>query len=124
MLARDLRFARAPGDGQVEIQNPSSREAASFEVVPTAKHFRGDAKILGDRLHRIAFAHLVVGDGMGVGAGIALFAGGDGDDQSGFGRERIAIQSLLFRSLASAMAFAVVWKVRAIEASVSPLCTL
>ena len=92
----------------MEIQNLSSREAVAFEVVPSAKHFRGDAEILGDRLHRIAFAHLVVGDGMGVGAGIALFAGGDGDDQTGFGRERIAIQVFVFRSLASAMAFEVV----------------
>src|SRR6266851_528511 len=84
----DLHFARAPGDGKVEIQDPSAREAAAFQVVPDAKHPGGDAEILGYRFDRIASAYFVVGGGVRVGAGIDLLAGGDGDDETGFGRER------------------------------------
>src|ERR1019366_7704747 len=87
----DLRFARSPSDGKVEIQDFSSGQAASFQVVPSAKHFGGDAEILGYRLYRIAFAHLVAHGRVGVGAGIRLFAGGDGDDQTALGRERFIV---------------------------------
>src|SRR5882762_4809065 len=99
MFGRYLRFARAPSDGKVEIQDPSSGEAAAFQVVPDAKHPGGDAKILGYRLNRIAFAYFVVSGGMRVGAGIDLFAGGDWDDETGFGRER-----RVFRIIARAAA--------------------
>src|SRR3981189_2427473 len=88
MFGRYLRFARAPSDGKVEIQDPSSGEAAAFQVVPDAKHPGGDAEILGYRLDRIALAYFVVRGGMRVGAGIDLFAGGDWNDKTGFGRER------------------------------------
>src|SRR4030088_754584 len=88
MFGRYLRFARAPSDGKVEIQDPSSGEAAAFQVVPDAKHPGGDSEILGYRLNRIAFANFVVRGGMGVGAGIDLLAGSDWDDETGLGRER------------------------------------
>ncbi len=84
--ARNLRCPLAARDGQVEIQNLSSGEAAAFDVVPSAKHFRRNAKVLGYRLDRIALAHFVAGDGAGVSAGIALLAGSDRDDQAAFGR--------------------------------------
>src|ERR1700694_2905340 len=87
MLGCNLRFARAPSNGKVEIQDPSSGEAAAFQVVPDSKHPGGDAEILRDRLNRIAFANLVVCSGVRVGTGIDLFAGGDRDDETGFGRE-------------------------------------
>src|ERR1035441_8063410 len=91
----DLRFARSFSrsgrDGKVEIQDFSSGQAASFQVVPSAKHFGGDAEILGYRLYRIAFAHLVAHGRVRVGAGIRLFAGGDGDDQTALGRERFIV---------------------------------
>src|SRR5258708_1698827 len=93
MPGRNLRFARAPSNGKVEIQGPSSGEAAAFQAVPDAKHPGGDPEILGYRLDRIAFAYFVVRGGMGVGAGIDLFAGGDGDDETGFGRERSVIRT-------------------------------
>src|SRR5208282_4274447 len=65
-------------------------QAVAFQVVPSAQHFDGDTEILGDGFDRIAFAYFVMGGGMGVGAGIAIarFAGSDGDDETGFGRER------------------------------------
>src|ERR1039457_5014042 len=84
-------FSRSGRDGKVEIQDFSSGQAASFQVVPSAKHFGGDAEILGYRLDRIAFAHLVAHGRVRVGAGIRLFAGGDGDDQTAFGRERFIV---------------------------------
>src|ERR1700681_830859 len=84
----DLHFARAPGDGDVEIQDPSSGEAVAFQVVPDAKHPGGDAEILRDRLDCVAFANFVVRGGMRVRAGIDLLAGGDRDDETGFRRER------------------------------------
>ena len=112
MPGGNLRFARAPGDGKVEIQDPSSGEAVAFQVVPDAKHPGGDAEIFRDRLDRIAFANFVVRGGMRVGAGIDLFAGGDGDDQTGFGRERgifrTIVQTARSRSFASAIALGVV----------------
>src|ERR1700675_1419991 len=88
MSGRDLHFARAPGDGKVEIQDPSSGEAVAFQVVPDAKHPGGDAEILGYRFDRIALANFVVGGGIRVGAGIDFFAGSDWDEETGFGRER------------------------------------
>src|SRR5216684_8047044 len=93
MLGRDLRFARAPGDGKMEIQDSSSGQAAAFQVVPDAKHPGGDAEILGYRLNRIAFANFVVRGGMRVCAGVDLFAGGDWDDETSFGRERVVIRT-------------------------------
>src|SRR6266849_5468941 len=89
----DLRFARAPGDGKVEIQDPSSRETAAFQMVPDAEHPGGDAEILGYRFDRIAFAYFVVRGGMRVGAGVDLFAGGDWDDETGLGRERVVTRT-------------------------------
>src|SRR6202521_2716448 len=91
----DLRFARAPGNGKMEIQDPSSREAVAFQVVPDAKHPGGDAEIFRDRLDRVAFAYFVVRGGMRVGAGIDLFAGGDWDDETGFGREAFTARAAL-----------------------------
>src|ERR1039458_2935846 len=84
-------FSRSGRDGKVEIQDFSSGQAAAFQVVPSAKHFGGDAEILGYRLDRIAFAHLVAHGRVRVGAGIRLFAGGDGDDQTALGRERFIV---------------------------------
>src|ERR1039458_7958145 len=95
MFAGDLRFARAPSNGKVEIQDSSTGEAAAFQVVPAANHFGGDAEILCDRLNRIAFANLVACDGVRVGAGVAVFARGDWDDQTGFGCDRAVVQSVV-----------------------------
>src|SRR6202167_5000971 len=95
-LASHLRFAGFRGHWKVEIQDFSSRQAAAFEVVPTPNHFRGDAKIFGNRLHRIAFAYLVMRGDMGVSAGVALFARGDRNDETGFGRKRIVVQVVRF----------------------------
>src|SRR4030088_3746905 len=92
MLGRNLRFAHAPSNGKVEIQDPSSGEASAFQVVPDAKHPGGDSEILGYRLNRIAFANFVVRGGMRVGAGVDLFAGGDWDDETGLGRKRRVIR--------------------------------
>src|ERR1700681_1196137 len=91
----DLHFARAPGDGDVEIQDPSSGEAVAFQVVPDAKHPGGDAEILRDRLDCIAFAYFVVRGCMRVGAGVDLFAGGDWDDETAFGRERVVTRTVV-----------------------------
>src|SRR5208282_2791886 len=44
----------------------------------------------GYRLYRVAFANFVMGGGSGVGAGVGLLAGSDGDDQTGFGLQRFA----------------------------------
>src|ERR1700682_2909532 len=93
MIARNLRFARAPSDGKVEIQDPSSGEAAALQVIPDAKHPSGDAEILRDRLNRIASTYFVVGSRMSVGTGIDLFAGGDWDDQTGFRRECVVTRT-------------------------------
>src|SRR5208282_2266353 len=90
-FARSFSRSRSGRDGEVEIQDFSSGQAAAFEVVPSANHFGGDAEILGYRLHRIAFAHVVAHGGVRVGAGIRLFAWGDGDDQTALGRERFII---------------------------------
>ena len=95
MPGGNLRFARAPGDGKVEIEDPSSGEAVAFQVVPDAKHPGGDAEIFRDRLNRIAFANFVVRGGMRVGAGIDLLAGGDRDDETSFGRERFTVRTAL-----------------------------
>src|ERR1700687_487558 len=94
MRVRELRFARARGDGKVEIQDPPSGEAVAFQVVPDAKHPGGDAEIFRDRLDRIAFAYFVVRGGMRVGAGIDLFAGSDRDDETSFGRERFVFRTI------------------------------
>ena len=95
MPGGNLRFARAPGDGKVEIEDSSSGEAVAFQVVPVAKHPGGDAEIFRDRLNRIAFANFVVRGGMRVGAGIDLLAGGDRDDETSFGRERFTVRTAL-----------------------------
>src|SRR5208283_1985385 len=87
--AGQLCFARAARDRQVEIQDLSSRQAAAFNVVPAAKHLRGDAEILCHRLNRIALAYLVMRGGAGVSAGVRLFAGSDRDDQPALGREAV-----------------------------------
>src|SRR5271157_3623706 len=96
MLAGYLRFSGAAGYGQVEIQDFSSGQAAAFDVVPSAQHFRGDAEILGYRLDRIALADFVARGGARVGAGITLLAGGDWNDKAGFGRQRVVIQVVRF----------------------------
>src|SRR4029077_9504482 len=94
MIARNLHFTRAPSNGKMEIQDPSSGEAAAFQVVPDAKHPGGDAEILRDGLNCIASTYFVVRSGMRVGAGIDLFAGGDWDDETGFSRERRVFRTI------------------------------
>src|SRR5208337_3898569 len=91
MFTGDLRFT-ARSYGKVDKQNLSSGEAVAFEAVPSPQHLGGDAEIFGYRFNRIPFAHPVTCDGARVGAGIALLAGGYGDDQPAFGLERIVIQ--------------------------------
>src|SRR5208282_650460 len=87
--AGQLRFSGAARDRQVEIQDLSSGQAAAFDAVPAAKHLRGDAKILGHGLNRIAFSYLVMRGGARVGAGVRLFAGSDRDNQPALGREPV-----------------------------------
>src|SRR4029077_8624369 len=57
MIARNLHLARAPSNGKMEIQDPSSGEAAAFQVVPDAKHPGGVAEILRDRFNCIEFTY-------------------------------------------------------------------
>ena len=96
MLAGYLRISYAASYGQVEIQDFSSRQAAALEAIPSAQHFRGDSKIFGDRLDRISSTHFVPRRGMCVGAGVALLACGDWDDQAAFGLQRIVSQVVGF----------------------------
>src|ERR1700686_36126 len=104
MIARNLHFTRAPSNGKMEIQDPSSGEAAAFQVVPDAKHPGGNAEILRDRLNCIASTYFVVRSGMRVGAGIDLFAGGDWDDETGLRRERRVFR-IIARTAVKAIGF-------------------